>query len=309
MLNILNCNFDNNEKLLKALCSKFTHIRDYLDIILSSLTEMFGYSSELFNEIDYINIELILRTWGRVGFTYIKSTDVNIPSEYVGKLVYGFAFDGGKKTLNGIGNKVTIQLLDGHCVTRSLDECVIGFNNSTRTADRIIYWFAKQLAETDISQVNNVTYSRQAPIFVAKTNKIKQFIEAIFKRVQNGELTTIADDSVIPKGDKLVDTINLTDVTSIDKLQYLDTYHNGLLRRIYTLYGLPLSEGMKLAQQSVDEVNSNADASKVIPFNNYRMRKLMCEKLSKYTNSTITVEFSEILKNAMKREESLEDVE
>lgn len=286
MIDILCLNYDSTEKLMCAETKKIGHIMDYLEIMVNSLAEMFEYTTDLFTIVDINNIETILRTWGTVGFAYDKD----------GKLFYGYAYCGGKRNRKGIGDKVTIQLLSGECYTKSLDECVLGFNNTTRSSDRILYWFAKQFCETDISQVNNVNFSRQAPIFVAKNNKVKQFISNIFKKIRNGELCTIADDSILQKGEKLIDTVNLTDVTSIDKLQYLDTYHNGLLRRIYTLFGMPLAEGMKQAQQTEEEVTSNADSSKIIPLNNLKMRKEMCKELAEFTGHDISVEFSELMR-------------
>lgn len=286
MLTILTTSYDNCTTLLKRQCDKFTHLKDYLEIILSSMCEMFEYNTIDFDIIDINNIEMILRTWGTVGFI-LKDN----------KIEYGFAYVGGKRNKRGIGNKITIQFLDGSCEIVDRESVVLGFNNSTRQADRIIYWFASQFTETDISQRNNVLYSRQAPLFVAKTSKIKQFIVESLKRITKGELVTIADDSLTKGTNASVEAINLTDVASIDKLQYLDTYHNALLRRIYTLYGMPLAEGMKLAQQSVEEVNSNTDSSKIIPLNNLKMRKEMCKNLRDKFGVSIDVNFSELMGN------------
>ena len=295
MLNILKINYDNPNKLLSSTVKKLGHITDYLEIILSSLLSMFEYSSNIFNIIDYNNIEYILRVWGTVGFCYDHNSNI----------IYGFAYAGGKLNKRGIGTKITIQCLDGTCYLKDATECVLGFNNSMRSADRIIYWFAQQFTETDISQVNNVTYSRQAPLFVAKTNSIRVFIENVFKKVRNGEMGIITDGTMVAKGEKAVDTVNLTDVNAIDKLQYLDTYHNALLRRIYTLFGCPLAEGMKLAQQSVDEVNSNTLASKVLPYNNLIMRKKMCEDFTTFFKKDLKVDFSDILRKEIKQDDEV----
>lgn len=297
-LNIMQMNYDNPYNLLRVSSEKWKHTSDYMEIELNSLMEMFEYNTTLFDDVDINNIEMILRVWGCVGFTYLVAED---NAGEAGTLVYGFAYMGGKRNNRGIGDKITINLLNGKVLRRSPDGCVLGFNNGTKTGDRILYWFAKQFTEIDISQVNNVRYSRQAPIFVAKNNKLRQFIETMFKKIVNGEMTAVADDSILNKGDKVIDTVNLTDVSSIDKLQYLDTYHNALLRRIYTLYGMPLCEGVKLAQQSTDEVNANHDSSQIIPLNNLKWRQKMCEDLAAFTGESITVDFCELLKQKMEQ--------
>lgn len=295
MINIMKCFYNEPQKLMDSQLKKFSHTLDYLEAAINSISEMFKYTTTYYDEIDINNIEYILRMWGVVGFTMVDS-----------KVCYGFAYLGGKPNKRFIGNKVTIQFLDGTCKSELEvgKDCIVGFNNSTRTADRLLFWFSKQFCETDISQVNNVTFSRQAPIFVAKTNRVKQFIQDSFEKIRSGKLMTIADDSLTMKDAKVVDTINLTDINSIDKLQYLDTYHNALLRRIYTLYGVPLAEGMKLAQQSVGEVTSNYNASKIIPLNNLKMRKKMCEDLRNFFNIEISVEFCDLLADTINNVES-----
>lgn len=298
MLNIIKMCYDNNARLLKECAIKQGRINEYLDIILSSLSEMFSYTSNVFDVIDYKNIETILRIWGTIGFCYDDEDNI----------VYGFAYCGGKRNKKGIGQTITIQCLDGSCYVKNIDECVLGFNNTTRSGDRIIYWFAKQFCETDISQVNNVMFSRQAPLFVAKTNRIKQFIQTAFNNIKNGKLDTIVDDSVLSKGEKSIDSVNLTDVNAIDKLQYLDTYHNSLLRRIYTLFGCALAEGMKLAQQSVDEVTSNSKASMVIPNNNLSFRKKMCDDFENFFNKEFKVSFSGLMKERDKNNDEVQRV-
>ena len=274
--------------------------REYLDIELNTVTSMFDYirSDNFYDKIDNRTIEYILRVFGTIAWFYGDDKTPQI----------GACYSGGMLDQNGVGLTCSISQLNGKGFKRINGvDCVLGFNNNTRTGEQILLRFADEFSECNLSQDCNLKYSRLYPIFVAKNSKIKTAIEQLLKKMFIGEPTAIADESLTVNGTKPVEPIQLTDNNAIQKMQYLDTHYANLQRRFYTLYGQPLSDGTKLAQQTVEEVSSNVSSSFTIPFNNYMLRKEMCKKVSKFFGHTIDVKFSKCWEVEIQKWQALAD--
>ena len=249
------------------------------------LIGMFEYEkSEIYKDIDDSTIEKILILNGTNAFWKNNNE----------KVVCGVSSVGGTLDTNGVGTLVNGTLLNGKAFTGTNGiSAVVGWNNSNRLPDLNIIKFASLFSETDISEECVLRYTRNTPIYSVKNNKIKTAIENGLKRIFKGEPITIVDDSVSLTDKKSVECLNLTDSSSIDKMQYLCTYRNDLLRRFYTMYGQALGEGVKLAQQSVAEISSNISSSFVIPLDRLKQRTKMCEELEKVFGGHISVRFTE----------------
>lgn len=256
-----------------------TYYRD----ILNSVSSMFDYEkSEKYSEIEDSTIELILSNSGMIGFY-----------ELGGKVKTGYCVDGGKLDVNGVGEILNINQLNGeHYKGFSNIDTVYGLNLPLGNCDENIAKFSELLTETDVSQLCNIKYSRISPIYKVKNNQIKQRIDEILTNNTNGDITSILDTDISLDGSENINTISLNETEHISKLQYLSAYHNDLLRRIYTFYGQALGEGMKQAQQSVEEISSNTSASFIIPLAKLKERKRMCEKLERIFGGKINVKFS-----------------
>lgn len=276
--------WDNPYKLLSAENKGKFKNRNYSNMLMDFLCGMFTYEkSEIYADIDDSIIEKTLIINGMNGWW--KDGE---------KVVCGFAWSGGKLDTNGVGGLIQGNTVNGKGFTGNTNiDCTYGFNNPMHIPDRDIAKFADYLTECDISQECAIRYTRNTPVYSVKNNKIKLMLENALKRIFKGDPITITDDSLTLSDKATVEVVNLTDPTSIDKLQYLSVYHNELLRRFSTWYGQALAEGSKLAQQSIQETSSNISNSFVIPLNRLREREKMCERLEKVFGGSIKVKFTE----------------
>ena len=275
---------DNPYKLLNADNKIKYNNEVHANNLTMFLIGMFEYEkSEIYSDIDDSTIEKILILNGTNGFWKDEE-----------KVVCGISSNGGTLDNNGVGTLVNGTLLNGKGF-KGINgvNAVIGWNNSNRLPDLNIVKFANMFSENDISEECVLRYTRKTPIYSVKNNKIKTAIENGLKRIFKGEPITIVDDSVSLSDKKSIECLNLTDPESIDKLQYLCTFHNDLLRRFYTMYGQALGEGIKMAQQSVAEVSSNISSSFVIPLDRLKQRTKMCKDLERVFGGNISVRFTE----------------
>lgn len=283
-INIFNTCGVNPYKLLSPRQKIEWRNEEFANMLFESIM-MFDYKkSKEYEHIEDRTIETTLLLNGLNGWC----------EDEQGNIVVGFAFDGGKRDINNIGHSVSITCLNGKGYHKNIDnkECVIGLNNATCSSEMQVFRYADMFAEVDLSQLNNIKYTRLYPLFVAKSRKVAQLLKDFFNGLKIGEPVKIADDGML--GNKQsIESVNITDVNAIDKLQYLSTYHNDLLRRFFTTYGLPLSEGMKQAQQSIEEIDSSTARSLVKPLDMLKQRKAMCEKLVDTFGGSITVDFKE----------------
>lgn len=277
---LLQCN-QNPYKLLAPRAKVDWRNEEYARLLFNTINSMFVYEkSDDYKHIEDTTIENILLLNGQIAF-------------YEDKIIKcGYAFDGGIRDINNIGSTISINCLNGEGVKKDIKNCVLGFNNNTRTGEMTVVRYADQLSEVDLSEKNNIEYTRLYPIFIAKNQKIATAIKEFFKRVTIGDKISVTSTTGGLTDKEDLQTVNITDISAIDKLQYLSTYHNALLRRFYTIYGHALAEGMKVAQQSVAEISSATPASFVIPLNMLRQREKMCERLVEKFGGSISVQFS-----------------
>ena len=85
----------------------------------------------------------------------------------------------------------------------------------------------------------------------------------------------------------------LYDNDSIRGLGYTSTYFNEIIKRFFFFYGLPMSNGTKQAQQSVEEVTSNYSASSVYCKQMLECMKDFVDDFNTLYNESMTVDFSE----------------
>lgn len=209
----------------------------------------------------------------------------------------------------GIGTKIVVTTWNGEeqvMGTIGID-CVLIWNNSEFTGDYIISWFAKMFKEIDISMEANIYNARLHPIPIAKDSKIKSAIDNIFKSIKGETKTTTysvlsetAFAEVVSGNSKTIDVLNLTDVSNIDKLQYLTKFYDDLLRRFCTIYGQPLQTSGKMAQQTIEEIQGYDSFSRIVPSNRLEEREKGIVEFNKIFNENVVVEFNDAWKTAFK---------
>lgn len=284
-------------KSYKDKAKQLAREEDYFYMILNGVCSMFNYEFDTDTyDIDSRQIEQILCTNGLIGFT-----------KYKGKVVCGVASFNGKLLNNGKSDRIMLNLASGMSLNRKLEDVVIGYNNLLGSPDTIIGRLALQFAQTDLSQVVNIKRARLTNIYSAKDDKTKTQIEEFLDRNDSGRPLVIRDNNISIDGTDNIKTYTLNDINAIDKITYLSQYHQDLLRRLFTHFGCALGEGFKQAQQSVEEVSSNNQASMVVPLMKYKERLKLAEELSeKFGEFKVTM--NEILTSTPKDEEELEEI-
>lgn len=155
-------------------------------------------------------------------------------------------------------------------------DILVFFNNPLRTPDMFVEKYATMLSDVDMSIINNVHYSRQHPIPVARDKQTKARIDECIKSVMNGEFKTVLMENnlkdILGENDS-IDMVNLTEVEKSQYLQYLSHLHDSLISRLYFLIGLGTTDNGKQAQITTEELNKNDDASITQALAWYKSRK------------------------------------
>lgn len=278
-------------KHLKEKYKQFITTVTYEDIIRESLGTMFVYDGapETLNT-DYLEQYLILN--GMVGIYKDKS----------GNIICSEVSMGGKPDVYGVGTTPITTTQNGQNKTWEStwkkDGLVVGWNNNLHVPDMNIGRFASLLADVDLSLYYNLIYSRLLPMPTASSADQKRAIEDAFKAMLEGKPQVILSDNIladIVNGGKGIEVVNLTDVEASTKIQYLSHFHDDLIRRLYTMYGVCSANSTKMAQQSVDEINTSLAQSFIIPLDRLAHRQKMIDEINATFGLNMTVRFSEPL--------------
>lgn len=180
-------------------------------------------------------------------------------------------------------------------------DVLVFFNTPLRNPDLFVEKYAEALSDIDFSIKNNVHYSRQHPIPVARDKKTKNRIDQCIKDVANGDFNTILMETNVGDliGEEDIKLVNITDVQKSQYLQYLSHLHDSYISRLFFLLGLGTTDNGKQAQISVDELNKNDDASVTMALAWYRARKFAIDE-AKRKGHDLSFDFSEIWKKRIK---------
>lgn len=280
--------FFNNFNLLTGKQKKFLRENDIfinLLIFLSSMFEYKGMAEEL--NTDFIEFYNILSPNACSGVFRNGS-----------KEVIGYATEGGMINEYGIAEKFNLNTLsDIHKegVINGVNGAIC-WNNKTHTSDIIkLSRYTEMFNLVETAQKCLLRYARLFPIYEVRDSIVQEQINNALKNADNGEPFTFTSKSLSKlgvDGKKGVEITNLSDVSAVDKIQYLSTYHNDLLRRFYSMYGMSYSQSTKQAQQSVEEIHSDNKVSWIIPNDRLNERRKFIETYNKVFNHKATVDYS-----------------
>lgn len=251
-------------------------------------------------------IEGILRTNGIVGIGEIDGTLYAAPGGYYGN-VNGYIPTRYKGAVLGIGT------LDGPAVSPGIYDLdnigdkpiVVGWNNALMSPDIDIYDTAHTLAENRTSEDINLIFSRLLRIPIARNSKEKAIIDSAIKAIIDGKIEAVASDikdlQTAVNGVPDRQFLDLIDVKDVDKLQYLNQYHDNILKRFMQRHGHAMQITSKLAQQTNAEMHGADDISMIVPLQELKYRRILADMLNEYHgekyNFKCSVDFGELLKN------------
>lgn len=211
------------------------------------------------------NMEAILADCGSIG--YCKDND----TWYMGQ------FTGMKDKLNEFTEYVGITLDTNH-VTKTMannKEIVVCGNNPFYLPDSPIFdWYAGFSEDIDISMYFQLINSRNIPALTADSDQKANQIKKAFEQIKAGVPVVITTD--IFSG---TETIDLTDKSLIEKMQYITSFNADVEKRFANARGIDVNTLDKRAQVTSDELNQFTDVTS----NNFLVmleaRQEFCEKM------------------------------
>lgn len=289
--------FFNNFDFLNAKQKRFLRENDIFAQLLLFLSSMFEYKgmSEEINT-DFIEFYNILTPNASCGIF-----------EKNGHEVLGYTSEGGMINEYGICNKFNINTLNQINKEGVIDGIngAICWNNSIHRSDLVkLSRYTEMFNLIDTAQKCLIRYARLFPVFEVQDDNVKQQLNQALKNADNGEPFTFTTKSLSKlgiDGTPGVNIFQLGDYSAVDKIQYLSTYHNDLLRRFYSMYGMSYSQSMKQAQQTVEEVTSDRIVSWIIPNDRLKERRKFIETYNKVFGHNATVDFSDAWKKGYEK--------
>lgn len=249
------------EKKKDIQLEQFLNKSSYMNVITSMLSRLIianNLPTELKNDFPFFLIRTLL-----FGVGFIVS-DNNGKFHYTnGNLVEPFDdFGYGTKyiTHTVMGTEYKGEINKNGCVV---------FPYSARRTINVLEKTARHLSELDTSEKFLIRWSRVAPFIVANDNKQKETLLEVIKSVMEGNLTPVVSENALSKllneKEESFATIDVMKSDRIKDLQYLNEQRQFLIKNISQLFGLPYQTGTKMAQQSVDEVNSGNGLCYALP--------------------------------------------
>ena len=281
--------FFNNFNLLNGKQKKFLRESDIFAQLLLFLSSMFtyeGFDPEV--NTDFIEFYNILNPNGGCGIF-----------KYEGKETVGYITEGGLLDPYGIPLKFNINTLN----QRNKEGVINGvngaicWNNKLHKSDLVkISRYTEMFNLIDTAQKCLIRYSRLFPVFEIDNDNVKSQVDKALKNADNGEPFTFTSKGLSrldANGQPGLNVVHLGDHSAVDKIQYLSTYHNDLLRRFYSMYGMAYSQSMKQAQQSVEDVTSDRIVSWIVPDDRLTERRKFVETYNKVFGHNATVSYSD----------------
>lgn len=256
-------------------------------LFLSSMFEYDGFADTV--NTDFIEFYCSLTPTGCCGVFKNNS----------GNEILGYCSEGGMLDAYGVPEKFNINTLNQNNKRGVIDgqNAAICWNNKLHVGDLPqLMKFTELFNLSDTSQKCLLKYARLFPVFEIDNEQVKQQLDTALKNADQGDPFTYVSKGISKlglDGEPNMKILQLGDISAVDKLQYLSTYHNDLLRRFFSMYGMNYTQSMKAAQQSIEEIHSGADVSWVIPNDRLKQRRLFVQKYNKVFKRNASVRYSE----------------
>lgn len=228
--------------------------------MISNIIEPINLPEELEDDFDYFLILSIIRNSGFI----VKGKDDKFHYCY-GDLVEPWDDFGFGK--NFIAH--TYMAETEYRGTLNVDGCMVRPFTSRKPIS-IFRKTSSQLASIDTSTDFLIKWSRVAPFLLCNDSKSKQAMLDVVKSVMDGNMTPVISDNILSSlMDEKASPVTVVDVMQPERVrdfQYLVEYRQSIIKECIQLFGIPYQVGNgKMAQQSVDEVNSGNGACYIIP--------------------------------------------
>lgn len=184
-------------------------------------------------------------------------------------------------------------------------DLVVGYNNATRTPDFDILQTGDILKTIDRSELIVTIFTRLLRIPKAASDAEAAAINEAINSLLDGDLHAIASDNTLQDilqdiGSGRTDNrfLDLVDPQQVDQLQYLNQYHDNVLKRFLLRRGHAMQITSKLAQQTNAEMHGTDSICMIYPLQQLHYRELMCKQVNKMFGTDISVQFNDLVKNS-----------
>jgi len=219
--------------------------------------------------------------------------------EYNGKQVLGYCSEGGMLDEYGQPEMFNINTLSVQNKQKCVDgvNSAICWNNSLHRNDLVILnRFTEKFNLLDTCETCLIKFARLFPVIEVDDSRIEHELKTAFKNSENGEPFTFTSKGLSKLGVDGQPGMNiqqLGDYTAVDKIQYLSTYYNDLLRRFYQMFGMQYENSFKQAQQSVEEVTADSVAAWIRPNDMLKCRQAFVDSYNKVFSRNASVRLSD----------------
>lgn len=185
---------------------------------------------------------------------------------------------------------------------------VVAKNNIQGAPEFDIPFTADVLSQIDISEANNVIFARMARLPYADDDTQKSKVESAIQSIVKGDVFAVASRDVKNQFEEFLDTpraegdkfLDLVDPDKINGLQYLNQYHDNVMKRFLSRRGYMIQTTSKLAQQTNAEIHGSDSYALLYPLEQLRRREEMCKAVNELFGTDISVRFNDILTKVYK---------
>lgn len=282
---------------LTAKQKKFLRENDIFVNLLTFLSSMFeykGFADSICT--DFIEYYCHLSYMGCCGIF-----------DYNGKQTLGYCSEGGMLDEYGRPSKFNINTLSVQNKQGCVDgvNAAICWNNSIHRNDLVLLSrFTEKFDLLDTCEICLLKFARLFPVIEVDDSRVEQELKKAFKNSTMGEPFTFTSKGLSKlgvDGKPGMQIQQLGDYTAVDKIQYLSTYYNDLLRRFYQMFGMQYENSYKAAQQSIEEVTADSIVAWVRPNDMLKCRKEFVDSYNQVFNMNASVDFSDAWKKGYEK--------
>lgn len=277
----------NNYRELSAETKQYIRTDGYNTIITNMISSMFDFTNFSITE-KYMLFDILLNH----GLAYVekrKDKYLILPCQYIGLPKEGNIFP-SHVIATGVYENTTITIDDD--IENLQGDVFYCFPDRLPIYE--IPRFAYQFAEIDTSLVNNIQFSRIAPLVSSPYDNIRKSYAKAVENMMKGELinSISATTNVLNNETVSVEKIDISDGDYSEKIQYLSMYHTQMISRLANLFGIQYNFISKQANITNDELNSNETFCGIYPRMMQDLLNECVENFNKKCNDNISFKFS-----------------
>lgn len=182
-------------------------------------------------------------------------------------------------------------------------DCILLYNTSIKSNDALIKKYATLIDDIDKTIETVVKWARVVPIPIVYSDADIAKYQSVMRDILDGELINVisdASDLLAPEtSTNIRKTLELTQPQAAEKLHFLSEIREECIKRLTSLYGIPLSTSAKSVQTLNAELHGMDFYSLFCLYDRYYARKESFERAEKFTGTKWHFDFSEIMRHQL----------